>query len=380
MATAMSLGSASCSEEEMTSSIDEESSRLEAMSLSEQVSTPLLSPEEAEIIGSSDLNSVHMIKTIGVGTFGNVRLCRLDGLERPFAIKIMSKSKLIQCEMLEGVMNERQILQEYVRHPFVMQLYKTYADEQYIYMLQEFVPGGDMFLHLQVSHRLSRDAAQFHTAQIVLVFEYLHSIGVVYRDLKPENLLISQTGYLKVADFGFSRRMTPGEKLRTKCGTPEYLAPEIIKDGTYGLEVDWWALGILIFELLVGHTPFCGDTSQQTFTNIMSGQVAFPADIDHVTRDIIMRFLRGNPAERFGCFQEGAVTVKRHRFFQGIVWSQLYQGNIPAPLVPKLDSPFDSRYFEEYTDEECQLPLCEPLSVKEHELFADFSQGLACDL
>lgn len=147
-----------------------------------------------------------------------------------------------------------------------------------------------------------QDAAQFHTAQIVLVFEYLHSIGVVYRDLKPENLLISQTGYLKVADFGFSRRIALGEKLRTKCGTPEYLAPEIIKDGnksclwraefmlevwstlghkqlicgcigTYGFEVDWWALGILIFEMLVGHTPFYGDTSQQTFTNIMSGQV-----------------------------------------------------------------------------------------------------------
>lgn len=388
MATAMSLGSASSSEntaDDMTSSLDEESSRLEAMSLSEPVGTAHLSPAESEVIASSNLNSVHMMKTIGVGTFGNVRLCKLDGLEeRPFAIKIMSKSKLIQCEMLEGVMNERQILQDFVRHPFVMQLYKTYADDAYIYMLQEFVPGGDMFLHLQVSHRLSRDAAQFHTAQIVLVFEYLHSIGVVYRDLKPENLLISQTGYLKVADFGFSRRIALGEKLRTKCGTPEYLAPEIIKDGTYGFEVDWWALGILIFEMLVGHTPFYGDTSQQTFTNIMSGQVAFPPDIDHVTRDIVMRFLRGNPAERFGCFQEGAVTVKRHRFFQGIVWSQLYQGNIPAPLVPKLDSPFDSRYFEEYTEEECQLPLCEPLSAKEHELFADFSQdqglSVACDL
>jgi len=180
----------------MTSSLDEESSRLEAMSLSEPVGTAHLSPAEIEVIASSNLNSVHMMKTIGVGTFGNVRLCKLDGLEeRPFAIKIMSKSKLIQCEMLEGVMNERQILQDFVRHPFVMQLYKTYADDAYIYMLQEFVPGGDMFLHLQVSHRLSRDAAQFHTAQIVLVFEYLHSIGVVYRDLKPENLLISQTGY-----------------------------------------------------------------------------------------------------------------------------------------------------------------------------------------
>jgi len=373
---AMSLGSATCSEEEETcTSIDEESSRFADMSLSDAIGIGDMTGEEAEILRSSTLDSCHMIKTIGVGTFGNVRLCRVDGLDRPFAMKIMSKSKLIQSEMLPGVKNEREILQDYVRHPFVMMLYKSYADSSYIYMLQEFVPGGDMFLHLQVSHRLSRDAAQFHTAQIVLVFEYLHSIGVVYRDLKPENLLISSTGYLKVADFGFSSRISPGQKLRTKCGTPEYLAPEIIKDGTYGFEVDWWAVGILVFEMLVGHTPFYGDTSHEIFQNVMSGQVTFPSEVDHVTRDIVMRFLRVNPAERFGCFQDGAVTVKRHRFFQGLVWTQLEQGNIPAPLVPQLENPFDSRYFEEYSDEECQLPLCEPLSAKEQSLFAEFHHG-----
>jgi len=198
-----------------------------------------------------NITDFEMRNTLGTGTFGRVRLCTLQG--QVYAMKILQKSEVIRLKQEEHICSERAILAS-ISHPLIVILYRTFQDPHCVHMLLEYINGGEVFSHLRNAGRFSKEFTKFYTGQIVLVLQHLHDKNIVYRDLKPENLLIASNGYLKITDFGFAKLLT--EDTWTLCGTPEYLAPEIIQSKGHGLPVDWWALGILMYEMLCGYPPF----------------------------------------------------------------------------------------------------------------------------
>ncbi len=250
-------------------------------------------------------------------------------------MKVLRKSEIVRLKQVEHINSERHIL-ERVRHPCIVELYATYQDHLNVYMLLSYIPGGELFSHLRRAGRFSADVARFYLASIVLAIEYLHSYNTIYRDLKPENLLLDRVGYLRIADFGFAKEVE--DRTFTLCGTPEYLAPEIVLSQGHGKAVDWWALGILAFELLAGYPPFFDDHPLGIYEKILRNEIAFPSHIDPYAKDLIRGLLTTDRSKRLGNFRNGAKDVMSHAWFAGVDWGSLERKEIGAPIVPRVVS------------------------------------------
>jgi serine/threonine protein kinase len=240
--------------------------------------------------------------------------------QRYFALKVLNKSKLVRLRQVEHVNAERYILSR-VRHPFIVDLYSTFQDSQNIYMLLSYIPGGELFTHLRRAQRFTPDVTRFYLATIILALRYLHSFNIIYRDLKPENLLLDARGYLRLTDFGFAKIVD--DRTWTLCGTPEYLAPEIIQSDGHGKAADWWACGILCYEMMVGYPPFFDENQYGIYEKILRGHIHWPKDMDRLSKDIIKAFLNPDRSRRLGNMEGGPQDVLDHPWFRGVDWEAL---------------------------------------------------------
>lgn len=315
----------------------------------------------------SGLDDFEIIKTIGTGTFGRVCLCREKSTKKYGAMKILAISDVIRLKQVEHVKNEKNILQE-IRHPFIVNLRWHYRDATCLYMLFDYVCGGELFSYLRNAGRFSTSTANFYTAEIVLALEYLHAQSVVYRDLKPENLLLDRDGHLKITDFGFAKKLT--DRTWTLCGTPEYLAPEIIQSKGHNKAVDWWALGVLIYEMLAGYPPFFDDNPFGIYEKILAGKIEWPRHLDPVAKDLIKKLLVQDRTKRLGNMKNGAEDVKRHRWFKGLEWQDVYGRKLKAPILPRVSYDGDTRNFDDYP--EADWKSAPSVGEMEQKLFEDF--------
>jgi protein kinase A len=306
---------------------------------------------------------------LGTGTFGRVCLATYSFQRtRYFALKILRKTTVVQLKQVQHIHSEKNVLMA-INHPFVVNLYATFKDHDHLYMIMDYVPGGELFTVLRRSRAFSHSVARFYAAEIVLAFEYLHSLDFVYRDLKPENLLIGRDGHIKITDFGFSKHI-PNDRTYTLCGTPEYLAPEIIRTKGHGKAVDWWALGILIFEMLAGWSPFVGDSTPDTYDKIIEGKFTWPSHFNSTDKDLISRLATEDLTQRLGCLSGGAEDIKSHPWFASVDWGRLIRKQVRPPFLPKLRTPWDTSNFPRYPEEPAKH--FRELSQKEQDLFSTF--------
>jgi len=258
---------------------------------------------------SLKLSDLRIIATLGVGGFGRVELVMIsgDGKHRSFALKQMKKSQIVETRQQQHIMSEKEIMEE-SDSQFIVKLFKTFKDRKYLYMLMESCLGGELWTILRDRGNFDDATTRFYTSCVVEAFDYLHSRGIIYRDLKPENLLLDATGYVKLVDFGFAKKLQVGRKTWTFCGTPEYVAPEVILNKGHDISADYWSLGVLMFELLTGTPPFTGTDPMKTYNIILKGidAIDFPRNITPRAKELIKKLCRDNSAERLG-YQKGGI-------------------------------------------------------------------------
>mmetsp|Transcript_18474 Transcript_18474/g.33268 ORF Transcript_18474/g.33268 Transcript_18474/m.33268 type:complete len:322 (+) Transcript_18474:48-1013(+) len=289
-------------------------------------------------------------ETLGVGAFGRVRLAQHRTDNYCVALKILKKGELVKQKQVDHVINEFRVLRV-LDHPFVVNLRGIAQDNCYLVFALDYVPGGELFTYLRRASKFDSATAAVYAAQVICVFEYLHSQDIIYRDLKPENLLLDTNGYLKLTDFGFAKFLSSGRTF-TLCGTPGYLAPEILLNRGHGKPVDWWALGVLIYEMLTGAEPFADDDPMSVYRKILSGKVSYPRDFNKDAKSLVKHLLEHDLTKRYGNRRQGVSDLKTHRWFRKhcINWTSLLCRELSMPLKPGLRTPTDTSNFARYPD------------------------------
>ncbi|KAL0281011.1 UNVERIFIED_CONTAM: hypothetical protein PYX00_002140 [Menopon gallinae] len=299
------------------------------------------------------LEDLEIISTLGVGGFGRVELVQYaNNKSMTFALKCLKKQHIVDTQQQEHVYSERNIMMA-CNSPFICRLYRTFRDSKYVYMLLEACLGGEVWTILRERGCFDDYTTRFVTGCVVEAFEYLHARGIIYRDLKPENLLLDNSGYVKIVDFGFSKRIGFSSKTWTFCGTPEYVAPEIILNKGHDRAVDYWSLGILMHELLTGTPPFTASDPMRTYNIILKGidMINFPKYITRTAQSLIKRLCRDSPSERLGYQRGGIEDIKKHKWFQGFDWLGLKQRALKPPITPLVRGPTDVSNFDVYSKE-----------------------------
>ncbi|KAL8281126.1 hypothetical protein RQP46_006484 [Phenoliferia psychrophenolica] len=299
------------------------------------------------------VNDFDFLRMIGKGTFGRVFQVRKKDTKRIYAMKVLSKREIVAKKEVAHTIGERRILQQSSDSPFLLGLKFSFQSDSDLYLVMDYKSGGELFHHLQKEGRFTEDRARFYTAEIVLAFEHLHKFDIVYRDLKPENILLDATGHIVLCDFGLSKPDLPSDALtNTFCGTTEYLAPEVLLDDHgYSKLVDFWSLGVLLFEMCCGWSPFYAEDTQQMYKLICFGKVKFPRGvIGEDGKQFVKGLLNRNPKHRLGATRD-AEELKEHAFFSSIDWTALAARAIAPPFKPYVDSDESVANFDpEFTE------------------------------
>jgi len=306
------------------------------------------------------LEEFKKLGVLGVGSFGRVSLVKDRKSGKTYSLKSVRKNRVVETGQQEHMKNERLVM-AILDSPFIVKLFATYKDRTKVYFLMEAVLGGELFTVLRFNSKFSEKTSMFYAGCCVLAFEHMHSKNVIYRDLKPENLLIDERGYIKITDFGFAKKRN---RTCTLCGTPEYLAPEVIRSMNQSFTVDWWGLGILIYEMIVSHPPFEDDEHMKMYEMILRTNVTYPTTVTTPCRDLIDKLLRKSAYQRLGTGLGGAAAVKRHDWFRkfNMHWGSLANRTFKGiPYIPRIKDREDLSCFEYYKDDENENEeLCAP--------------------
>lgn len=315
-----------------------------------------LNREPMEMCANCSIDDFELLDMLGTGTFGHVRLGKHKATGKHFAIKVQKKHDVIRLKQVEHVLSEKKIL-GMMNHPFIVRMPVAFQDSKNLYMVLELVIGGEIFSHLRKAGRFSNETSRIYASQLVLAICYLHERDIVYRDLKPENLLLDEKGFLKITDFGFAKEVA--DRTWTLCGTPEYLAPEIIQSKGHGKAVDWWALGVLIYEMLAGYPPFYDENQFQIYQKILLGKVEYPRHFDANAKDLIRKLLQPDRSKRIGNLRGGADDIRKHKWFKGLDWEAVLRSEINPPILPELRHETDTRNFDQFPEyiEEPSVPF-----------------------
>lgn len=310
----------------------------------------LLPQKSAVSKGKYSLTDFHIMRTLGTGSFGRVHLVRSVHNGRYYAIKVLKKQQVVKMKQVEHTNDERRML-KLVEHPFLIRMWGTFQDSKNLFMVMDYIEGGELFSLLRKSQRFPNPVAKFYAAEVVLALEYLHSHDIIYRDLKPENILLDRNGHIKITDFGFAKEVAT--VTWTLCGTPDYIAPEVITSKPYNKTVDWWSLGVLIFEMLAGYTPFYDTTPMKTYEKILSGKIHFPSFFHPDVVDLLSRLITADLSSRLGNLVNGPADIRNHPWFSEVVWTKLLAKDIETPYEPPITAGVgDSSLFDHYPEEQ----------------------------
>ncbi|XP_060773666.1 protein kinase C, eta, b isoform X3 [Neoarius graeffei] len=353
-----------------TSSVKSSSSSIRSQGRSE------VAQEERMKVGLEDFT---FLQVLGKGSFGKVMLARLNSdLEQVYAVKMLKKDVILQDDDVESTMIEKRVLALACHHPYLTHLYCCFQTTDRLFFVMEFVNGGDLMFHIQKSRRFEEARARFYAAEITSALMFLHSKGIIYRDLKLDNILLDKDGHCKLADFGMCKEgIIDGALTATFCGTPDYIAPEIILEEPYGMCVDWWAMGVLLFEMLCGHAPFEAETEDELFECILRDEVIYSSWLSNEAEDILRGFLMKDASHRLGCIKRdgGEEAITAHPFFRDLDWEKLRNRELEPPFKPRIKSSEDVNNFDpDFTQEEPTLtPIEEALIPLNQDDFKDFS-------
>jgi serine/threonine protein kinase len=324
------------------------------------------------------LSDFNLLVVLGKGSFGKVFLAELKGTKEVFAIKSLKKDLIIQEDDVECTLNEKQVLALTGKPYFLTSMHSCFQTKEHLFFVMEFIQGGDLMFHMIEQGRFSEGQARFYAAEITVALQWLHGKGIVYRDLKLDNIMLDADGHIKVADFGLCKEgIMEGNTTKTFCGTPDYIAPEIINGRPYGVSVDWWALGVLMYEMMCGRPPFDGDTDDELFDNILKKSIHIPKALSEDAKTIIAGLLTKHPANRLGCHPtRGQEDLRGHPFYKAIDWGKLEAREMKPPFKPKIKADkVHSNFDAEFTRAKPVLSIVDRgvVDAIDPEVFAEFT-------
>ncbi|CAG9562571.1 unnamed protein product [Danaus chrysippus] len=327
----------------------------------------------------ADPSQFELLKLLGEGSFGKVFLVRkVTGPDTGtlYAMKVLKKATL-KVRDRERTKMERNILVE-MGHPFIVKLHYAFQTAGKLYLILDFLRGGDLFSRLSKEVMFTEEDVKFYLAELALALEHVHKLGIIYRDLKPENILLDADGHIALTDFGLSK-LPPSDKAYSFCGTVEYMAPEVVNRKGHTMAADWWSFGVLMFEMLTGNLPFHGSTRHETMTQILKAKLGMPSNLSEEAQSLLRALFKRNPHNRLGAGPNGIEDIKNHEFFASIEWEALLRKEVIPPFRPAVSRADDAFYFDsEFT---CRTPRDSPgvpASANAHELFRGFSFVAPC--
>ncbi|CAK6958661.1 protein kinase C delta type-like [Scomber scombrus] len=313
------------------------------------------------------------LKVLGKGSFGKVLLAELKGQGQYFAVKVLKKDVVLMDDDVECTMVEKRVLSLAWENPFLTHLYSTFQSKEHLFFVMEYLNGGDLMFHIQDKGRFDLNRATFYAAEIVVGLQFLHSKGIIYRDLKLDNVMLDKDGHIKIADFGMCKENVFGEvRATTFCGTPDYIAPEILLGQKYTFSVDWWSFGVLVYEMLIGQSPFQGDDEDELFESIRSDTPHYPRWLTKEAKNMIELLFEREPGRRLGIVGD----IRAHPFFKTINWQALERREVVPPFKPKVKSPSDCSNFDrEFLSEKPRLSHADKnlIDSMDQAAFAGFS-------
>ncbi|XP_055311208.1 putative protein kinase C delta type homolog [Sitodiplosis mosellana] len=323
------------------------------------------------------VDDFHFLTVLGTGSFGKVYLAELRNTEYYYAVKCLKKDVLIRNDDVDCPFTERKVLTMGTAHPYLCHLFCTFQTESHLFYVMEYLSGGDLMFHIQVTGRFTEYQAKFFGAEIVSGLKFLHKKGIIYRDLKLDNILLDFDGHVRIGDFGMCKlQIYLDRTAESFCGTPDYISPEIIRGQKYNQMTDWWSFGVLLYEMLTCQTPFSGCDEDALFWSICYESPWYPFYLSDDAVNILGKLLDKNPNTRLGLPNSPLGEIKENVFFHEIDWKKLERRQLESPFKPEIKHPLDTRYFDRaYTREKVRLPSTETYQIKamDQEKFKEFS-------